>query len=151
MSPHGKDLRKGRFSETGRIYLLTAITYEHRNLFTDWQIGRLLVKEFASAQQDGLVESLAWVIMPDHLHWLVALGGGTLPSLMQRVKSRSAIAVNRRLGSAGQVWQKGYHDHALRLDEDLRETARYVVANPLRAKLTQHLGDYPLWDAVWLP
>jgi hypothetical protein len=28
--------------------------------------------------------------------------------------------------------------------------ARYIVANPLRAGLVEHLGDYPLWDAVWL-
>jgi hypothetical protein len=28
--------------------------------------------------------------------------------------------------------------------------ARYIVANPLRAGLTRRLGDYPLWDAIWL-
>jgi hypothetical protein len=28
--------------------------------------------------------------------------------------------------------------------------ARYVVANPLRAGLVQKLGDYPLWDAIWV-
>jgi hypothetical protein len=28
--------------------------------------------------------------------------------------------------------------------------ARYIVANPLRAGLVEHLGDYPHWDAVWL-
>jgi hypothetical protein len=28
--------------------------------------------------------------------------------------------------------------------------ARYVVANPLRAGLVKRLGDYPLWDAIWL-
>ena len=28
--------------------------------------------------------------------------------------------------------------------------ARYVVANPLRAGLVEKLGDYPLWDAVWV-
>jgi hypothetical protein len=28
--------------------------------------------------------------------------------------------------------------------------ARYIVANPLRAGLCRHLGDYPLWDSVWL-
>jgi hypothetical protein len=24
------------------------------------------------------------------------------------------------------------------------------VANPLRAKLVERIGDYSLWDAVWL-
>ncbi len=28
--------------------------------------------------------------------------------------------------------------------------ARYVVANPLRAGLVERIGDYPLWDAIWV-
>ena len=35
-------------------------------------------------------------------------------------------------------------------DEDLKKTARYIVANPLRAGLVKRLGDYPHWDALWL-
>ena len=48
------------------------------------------------------------------------------------------------------VWQPGYFDRALRAEEDVREVARYIVANPLRASLCQYIGDYPLWDAGWL-
>ena len=69
---------------------------------------------------------------------------------MLRVKSKSALAVNRHLKSKGPVWQKGYHDHALRREEDIENVARYIVANPLRANLVRHLGDYPFWDAIWL-
>ena len=48
------------------------------------------------------------------------------------------------------MWQEGFHDRALRQEADLRKAARYVVANPLRAGLVTDLGDYPLWDAVWV-
>ncbi|MDN5510133.1 MAG: transposase, partial [Pseudomonas sp.] len=27
---------------------------------------------------------------------------------------------------------------------------RYIIANPLRAGLVGHVGDYSLWDAAWL-
>jgi REP element-mobilizing transposase RayT len=84
------------------------------------------------------------------MHWLVTLQSGDLPALVQRIKGRSAIAINRSLGSQGQIWQKGFHDHALRKDEDLQKVARYIVANPLRAGVVEKLGDYPLWDAIWL-
>ena len=53
-------------------------------------------------------------------------------------------------GSQGGLWQRGYHDRALRRDEDLKAAARYIVMNPLRAGLVKRPGDYPLWDAVWL-
>jgi len=48
------------------------------------------------------------------------------------------------------VWQDGFHDHALRREEDLKEVARYIIANPVRAGLVTRVGDYPLWDACWL-
>lgn len=48
------------------------------------------------------------------------------------------------------LWQANYYDHAVRQEEDLHKMARYMVANPLRANLVSHIGDYPLWDAVWL-
>ncbi len=88
--------------------------------------------------------------MPDHLHWIAHLQASSLEQLMQRVKSRSAKSVNSYLGTTGQVWQKGYHDRAIRSDEDIQQLARYVVANPLRAGLVRRVGDYPLWDAIWL-
>jgi putative transposase len=147
---HAAALRRGRFSETGRVYLLTTVTEGRRPLFADWRIGRLLVAEMRGEHEAGYVDSLAWVLMPDHLHWLIVLRQGDLETLMRRVKSRSAIALNRALQTEGRVWQKGYHDHAARAEEDLRAMARYVVANPLRAGLVDKLGDYPLWDAAWL-
>lgn len=88
--------------------------------------------------------------MPDHLHWLVQLERCPLDLLMRRVKANSARQANRLLGLGGSFWQDGYHDRALRSDEDLLAVARYIVANPLRAGLVRRLGDYPLWDAVWL-
>lgn len=58
--------------------------------------------------------------------------------------------VNKLLGRKGAVWQEGYHDHAVRSEEDLRKLARYVVANPVRAGLVERLGNYSLRDACWL-
>lgn len=143
-------LRKGRYSETARIYLLTAVVNQRERVFTNWHDGRLLVNELRRCSEAGLATSLAWVVMPDHLHWLVALDKGSLADLMCRVKSRSSQAYNRRHGRQGQLWQRGYYDRALRRDEDLKAAALYVVKNPVRAGLVARLGDYPLWDAIWL-
>ena len=150
--PHGhaRNLRKGRHSEAGRAYLVTAVCIGRAPVFSDWRLGRLVVREFRMAQDLGIADSLAWVVMPDHFHWLCILRQGTLARLMQRVKSRSAIAVNRTTLGKAALWQPGYHDHALREEEDVEDVAAYIVANPLRAGLVTKLGDYPLWDAVWL-
>jgi len=148
--PNSHLLRHGRVSEKGRGYLLTVIVHERRRLFSDWQVGRLLVAELKRAHDEQWVNSVAWVIMPDHLHWLVQLERRSLAQLMQSVKSRSTLTINRALNREGAFWQTGYHDRAIRDNEDLRPFARYIVANPLRAGLVARVGDYPLWDACWL-
>ncbi|MGN7741340.1 REP-associated tyrosine transposase [Pseudomonas sp. 22526] len=149
-TPHAHRLRLGRYSESGRIYLLTAVTRNRSAIFHDWRLGRRVVNELKHAQQTGAAISLAWVVMPDHFHWLVELHNGDLPRLMQATKSRSARAINRTRKSSEPVWQQGYFDRALRRDEDLKAMARYIIANPLRAGLVRRIGDYPLWDAIWL-
>jgi putative transposase len=147
---HSHRLRSGRISETGRTYLLTSTLYQRQPLFSELTLGRLVVAELRAVHEQGWAISLAWVVMPDHLHWLVELQERSLDELMRRIKSNSARLINRHLERAGQVWQTGYHDRALRKDENLLLAARYIVANPLRAGLVERIGDYPLWDAVWV-
>jgi len=147
----GHALRRGRHSEPGQVYLVTAVTERRKTVFTDPLLARVLVSEMRHLHNDRHLESLAWVVMPDHVHWLIELGSAPLPKVVQRFKSRSAIAINRITGETGaRIWQRGFHDRALRQDEDLIDAARYVVANPLRAGLVNRIGDYPWWDALWL-
>jgi REP element-mobilizing transposase RayT len=143
-------LRVGRFSESGRIYLITAVVDQRQPFFVDWRLGRLVVQELRQAQEEGWGDFLTWVVMPDHMHYLVQLHDRTLAELMCRIKSRSSLAVNQALGRRGRLWQKGYHDRAVRREEDVKALARYVVTNPIRAELVTRVHDYPLWDACWL-
>ena len=94
---------------------------------------------------------LAWVLMPDHVHWLVQLGTeGTLHGVIRRLKAASAREANRALGRRGALWAPAYFERALRAEDDVAGVARYIVANPLRAGLVKSVRDYPSWDAVWL-
>ncbi len=87
--------------------------------------------------------------MPDHWHGLVKLGArDNLSTVMNRFKSITAKRLH--CTQVGLVWDRGYHDRAVRADEDMRAVARYIVANPLRAGLVSHVLDYPYWDCVWL-
>ncbi|MDR6928093.1 REP-associated tyrosine transposase [Pseudomonas sp. BE134] len=148
--PASNRLRIGRYTESNRIYLLTTNTHDRKPIFKDFTLGRAVVYQFRCAQNQGTAKSLAWVVMPDHFHWLVELQQGSLADLMQKTKSMSTKTVNQFTGRKVTLWQKGFHDRALRREEDLVKVARYVVANPLRSGLVEKLGDYPLWDAIWV-
>lgn len=142
-------LRKGRVSIPGQIYLITAVTFNRKPVFQDFRVGRILVRVLHENCADA--RTLCYVVMPDHLHWLVCLGDDlSLDKLVQRIKSVSGFHIKKKMQLSERFWQSGYHDHALRKEEDIEAVARYVVANPLRAGLVNRIGDYPLWDAVWL-
>ncbi|MCP3668408.1 MAG: transposase [Gammaproteobacteria bacterium] len=150
--PHGSDLRKGRCSISIQIDPVTTVTQGRQPLFTDLNLGRIVVDCFRYQHKNETVKSLAFVVMPDHFHWLFSLGADLdLSRVLGQVKSLSSRVINERAGRSGEViWQPGFHDHALRCEEDVQEVARYIVANPLRAGLVKRVGDYPLWDAIWL-
>jgi putative transposase len=48
---------------------------------------------------------------------------------------------NRRHGRVGHVFQGRYKAILVERDGYLKESARYVVLNPVRAKRVQHPGD----------
>lgn len=145
------DLLKGRVSRTGQIYHITTTTEGRLPLFRDFTMARLVIAEMRRLQEQNLLDSLAWVLMPDHLHWLLQLNGPlALSTLVKVLKGRTARQLGFLLPNSRSIWQKGFHDHAIRREEDLRKIARYIVANPLRAGLVERIGEYPFWDARWL-
>ena len=148
--PHGRRLRHARCSVPGRLYMLTTVTHQRRPLFHNLRHARLVIHNLRHAEQQHYCCSLAWVVMPDHVHWLIELKDTTVGTLMQRFKCQSSNALRKDGVKASPVWQPGYYDRALRRDEDIREAARYIVTNPIRAGLVERVGEYSHWDAVWL-
>ncbi len=138
-----------KFSQPNQAYLLTMVVRDRQPVLANLTADRSLVWALKNLQ--AKTTTLSYVIMPDHFHWLMQLGeGGNLSGLVRDFKSASSRLVNRGRRENGSLWQKGYHDHALRSDEDMQAVARYIIANPLRAGLVKQIGDYPWWDAVWL-
>ncbi len=143
--------RNGRYSESNRVYHVTTTTFERKRLFRCLECGRFAILAMRAQAIAGNATTLAFVVMPDHLHWLLRLtGNSTLPSIMNSVKSGAARRITRHHGRPERVWQKGFYDRAIRCEEDLEDVARYIVTNPLRAGLVKSLSQYPLWDAIWV-
>lgn len=149
---HGHShLRKGRRSLVNQVYHVSTSAHDRRPLFTDLAYGRAVVDSLRHEHEAGHVESLAFVVMPNHLHWLFSLSGTrALSECVKNVKCFSARHINEIHGFKGRAWQTGFYDRAIRREEDLVSVARYVVANPLRAGIVRSVRDYSLWDAKWL-
>jgi len=145
------DLRKGRVSLASHYYFVTTVTHGRHPWFAEFSLARCVVKHMQQLHDDESLFSIAWGIMPDHLHWLFQLGNHhDLSRLIGQFKGRTSKALNDRINRKGQLWQAAFFDHALRKEENIRQVARYIVANPLRAGLVENIADYPHWDAIWL-
>ncbi len=150
---HAVDLRKGHWSGVYQAYLITTVTNHRERLFEEPVSARAVNHALWHATEQGFAHTHAIVVMPDHLHWLMSLGEEIgLSATVGQDKGTSARWINAALNRTGlAVWRPGFHDHALRTEENMQGIARYVVANPLHAGLVARVGDYSCWDAEWLP
>lgn len=140
----GKNLRKGRRSLVNQIYHVTITCKDRDNHFSDFSNARYFIQQIKQAEMDGFAKTFCFVVMPDHVHWLVKINKISLQQLVQRVKSLTTKSIGFP------IWQKGFYDQGIRSDESLISVARYIVANPLRAGLVGNVADYPHWDSIWL-
>ncbi|MEZ4270808.1 MAG: transposase [Myxococcota bacterium] len=82
---------------------------------------------------------LAWCVMPDHVHLLVV--DVDVLALVRLLKGR-IVPIARQLEPTRRLWQRSFHDHALRKQEKAEHVARYILENPDRAGLVDN-GVYP--------
>jgi REP element-mobilizing transposase RayT len=142
-------LRTGRYSVQEQVYLITAVCWQRREVFADFCSARAVVQALRNVEPSAA--TLCFVVMPDHLHWLMKLEPHSeLSTTVRLVKSLTTRAIRSRLGKTLPVWQRGFHDRQMRQEDDLVVMARYVVANPVRAGLVRSVREYSLWDAIWL-
>jgi len=70
-------LRYGRYSRSGNLYSLTTATLGREPLFADAANMAILIDTLRFVERRGFRHNLAWVVMPDHLHWLMELRSGS--------------------------------------------------------------------------
>jgi len=148
-TPHSRNLRRGRFSERGRAYLVTFRSETQKPLFSDLHLGQIVVEEIRHSDQSKNTRTFAFVVMPDHVHWLFELSGDkSLSQIVKYVKGRSSHRINRVRNSTSAVWQTSFHDRAIRREESLSTIAHYIMNNPVRAGFVEDYSDYPMLFAV---
>jgi putative transposase len=147
--PRSHALRQGRYSKANLIYVVTTVCADRKPLFASFLNARALVCSLQQTEASAL--TLCFVVMPDHLHWMLQLKeGAQLSTTVRFVKAQTTRKLKARWPGVGTVWQRGFHDHAVRGEENLRGLARYIIANPVRAGLARSAAHYSHWDCLWL-
>jgi putative transposase len=142
-------LQRGRFSTSGACYVVTTVTSQRVTHFDKPENAQELIAWLKSSDHEGRTRSIAWAVMPDHLHWMFFLRDATLATAVRALKSRSAKAINQLNGTQGRIWQPGYYDQMQRDEGQFLAEATYIMANPVRAGLAIRLEEYPFAWCRW--
>jgi REP element-mobilizing transposase RayT len=92
----------------------------------------------------------AWVVMPNHVHIVLwPIPNHTVSEIAQSVKRYTAREANKVLGRTGKTfWQPEPYDHWIRNDEEHARCCRYVLNNPVKARLCAAPEDWQ-WSSAW--
>src|SRR5262245_47148436 len=75
-SPGHRALRAGRFALAEQVYVITTTTCERQRFFQNFEAACAAARCFDDRHLLAGARMLAWVLMPDHVHWLLQLGTG---------------------------------------------------------------------------
>ena len=144
------NLKKNRVSLNNQLYFITFNTFKRNTAFSQFKTARLFCQQIQINETNTQCHWLTWVLMPDHFHGLVQIKQTSLDKVINDLKGRSAFLINQQLNKKGKFWQPQFYDHAIRKEENIKNIARYIVANPLRKKLVSNVKDYPYWNSDFL-
>ncbi len=92
------------------------------------------------------IACLAYVLMPNHCHYLFRLTEGRLSPAMKELNGRYALRLNRRYRRTAHLFENRFGAVLQESTEQLLWTSRYIVRNPVRAGLCQHPAEW-MWSS----
>ena len=88
----------------------------------------------------------AYCLMSNHYHLVVETADGNLSKGMRQLNGVFTQATNRRHARSGHLFQGRFKGILVDKDDYLLELTRYVVLNPVRARMVEQPGDWP-WSS----
>jgi len=86
---------------------------------------------------------LAWVIMPNHIHFLIKpINNHQISEIIKKFKTFTAHEANKILNRSGKFWQEDYFDRYIRNYAHFIKTVDYIENNPVKAKLCQSYTEW---------
>ena len=131
-----------RLEFPGSLWHVTSRGNERRDIVADDHDRRLLLDLLGEAAERFRWIVYQYVLMTNHYHVVLQLEDETLSAGMRWLNGRYAQAFNRRHGRVGHLFQGRFHAQFVEKETYLLEVLRYVVLNPVRAKMVVRPEDY---------
>ena len=128
--------------EGSYAYFLTICCYNNENYFNDENTVLNILEVLNKESSKVNFYILAYCFMPDHLHILTS--GDEKTSLIKFVKNFKQITgYNFKKATRRNLWQKSFHDHIVRKEENLNSIVEYIFNNPVRKGIVEDYENFP--------
>jgi len=84
-----------------------------------------------------------YCLMDNHYHLLIETSSENLSLFMRQINSNYAIYFNKKYKRTGHLWQGRYKSWYIVKEQYLYDLFRYIEHNPIEAKITDKVGEYP--------
>ena len=154
--PQRRSIRLSDYDYSGSgVYFITICAHERRCLFGAViaetvrlsPLGRVVEAEWLrSSEIRREIELDSYVVMPNHLHGIVAIDQSvhidalkprsrrrSLGSFVNAVKATTTRRINEMRATPGAaVWQRNYYEHIVRSEDELNRIREYIAINPAK-------------------
>ncbi len=146
-----------RYYLEGCIYFITNVTFDRIPILIE-DID-LLWASINKVTDDTNCELIAWVILPEHFHFLFKPDKKNISRTMQSIKMSFLKKYQYRLNlNIRRTWQYRFWDRMIRDADDFDRHLHYIHYNPVKHGLVESPFDYPhssifkfkyLYDEDW--
>jgi REP element-mobilizing transposase RayT len=102
----------------------------------------MFVRVLAETLEYHDVTCHSWVLMDNHYHLLLETPAANLSLAMKHLNGIYTQRFNKRHHRVGHLFQGRYKALVVEKDSYLKELCRYVVLNPVRAKMVKNPGQW---------
>jgi REP element-mobilizing transposase RayT len=124
------------------VYHITSRGNERKAVFKDAKDRETFLKILAHTNKRYHWICHTYCLMDNHYHLLIETPDGNLSLGMRQLNGVYTQAFNRRYARTGHLFQGRYKALLIQKDAYLLEVCRYVVLNPVRARMMEQPGDW---------
>jgi putative transposase len=135
-----------RIEFAGGLYHVTSRGDGREAIFLGGEDRRLFLGVLSEVVPDFNWAVHAYCLMDNHYHLLIETPDGNLSKGMRQLNGVYTQRFNRQHGRVGHVFQGRYKAIIVQKESYLLELARYVVLNPVRARMVRSPAEWP-WSS----
>src|ERR1035438_9036342 len=144
MAKPARNARPDKIVSSARTFFAATKTSQGLPLLQSERNATLMIDVLRSYVAAGKFRLHDFVVMPDHLHLLLTVGGGmTVERAMQFIKGGFSYRLKKECGYLGEVWQRGFSETRVEDRQSFMKHRDYIAANPVKAGLVDSPEEFP--------